>query len=79
MTHMLSVRVRPRSSQHRLVQEADGTWSAWLRSAPVDGRANDELQELLADHFNVAKSCVVIKSGAGARRKIVEIRERPHA
>lgn len=40
---------------------------------PVDGKANAELIELIARHHGVARSHVVIKSGAGGRHKWVQI------
>lgn len=47
--------------------------TVYLREKPVDGAANTALIKLLAAHFHVAKSCVVIKSGAASRHKLVEI------
>lgn len=47
--------------------------TVYLREKPVDGAANAALIKLLAAHFHVAKSCVIIKSGATSRHKLVEI------
>jgi hypothetical protein len=52
---------------------SDGQWLARLRSPPVDGRANRELVELVAERFACPKSAVSIKSGAGSRLKVVTI------
>ena len=52
---------------------ADGTWVARLKSPPVDGKANAELIELIAEHFGCRRSAVSIKSGAGGRIKLVRI------
>jgi uncharacterized protein len=46
---------------------------AQLKAAPVDGKANEELITLAADHFECRKSAVAIKSGASGRRKLVRI------
>ena len=41
---MLEVRVRPRSAVQRLEgPDAEGVWHAWLKSPPLEGRANEEL------------------------------------
>lgn len=45
----------------------------YLREKPVDGAANTALIKLLAAHFRVAKSCVIIKSGVSSRHKLIEI------
>lgn|GEM_PF-2168004 len=44
-----------------------------LKSAPEDGKANQELIELIASDYKVSKSQVKIKKGLGSRYKIVEI------
>jgi uncharacterized protein (TIGR00251 family) len=69
----LQVRVQPNARESSLVEAADGTWTARLRSPPVDGRANEELIRLVAERFDCAKSAVSIRAGAGGRRKLVRI------
>lgn len=54
---------------------SDGTWLARVRSAPIDGKANDELVALIAGHFGLRKSRVSIKSGASGRVKLVRIED----
>ena len=56
-----------------LLAGADGTWLAQLKSPPVDGKANAELIALVAKHFGLRKAQVSIKSGAGARMKLIVI------
>ena len=69
----LTVKVKPRARASSLVQEPDGTWTARLKSPPVDGRANEELVALVARHFGCSRSAVEIKSGASGRTKIVKL------
>ena len=76
-----SVTVKPGSKKGPLVVEtslvdsasAEKSLTIYLREKPVDGAANTALVKLLAKHFDVAKSCVIIKSGASSRHKIIEI------
>jgi uncharacterized protein len=70
----LRVKVKPNAHVSSLVQESDGTWLARLKSAPVDGKANQELVELVAEHFRCRKSAVLIKSGASGRMKLLTVR-----
>jgi uncharacterized protein (TIGR00251 family) len=72
---ILEIKVKPRSRRSSLEQEPDGTWTAHLRSAPVDGKANAELIGLVAEQFGCPKSSVTIRSGAAGRRKLVRINE----
>jgi uncharacterized protein (TIGR00251 family) len=73
MSRILELKVKPNGRVSRLVRQADGTWLATLKSPPVDGKANAELIELVAEHFNCRKAQVSIRAGAGGRRKLVRV------
>jgi len=45
-----------------------------IRCAPVDGKANKELIETLADAFDVSKSAVEFKSGETSKTKRILVR-----
>jgi hypothetical protein len=70
---VLSVRVKPNSRQQAIRQEEDGSLTVYLKSPPVEGKANQELIQLLAKEFDVPKSFIRIKAGASARNKLVEM------
>ncbi len=70
---LLSIKVKPNSKQPRLEEDAAGRLVAYLKSPPVEGRANEELIARLAERFGVPKSRVRIKSGLSSRHKLVEI------
>ena len=69
----IKVRVKPGSkSLSRLEPQEDGNYVAFLHARAHDGEANKALIELVSKYFHVAKSTVVIKSGAKSREKILE-------
>ena len=70
---ILRVKVKPNAASSVLIQEADGTWRAQVKAAPVDGKANEELIALVAGHFKCRKADVVIKSGASGRIKLIRV------
>ena len=70
---LLRVKVTPRARTSELVQAPDGTWMAKLKSAPVDGKANEELVALVAHQFKCPRSAVSIKAGASGRMKWVKV------
>lgn len=70
---VLQVKVKPRARVSELSQAADGTWIAKLKAPPVDGKANAELVDLVAQRFQCPKSAVSIKSGASGRMKLVKV------
>lgn len=67
------VKVKPNAKQQKIAEQSDGSLTIHLKSPPVDGKANEELIELLAEKFNVPKSAIRIKSGISYRQKLVEI------
>lgn len=67
------MKVKPNSHVSLIEPAEGGTWVAWLRSAPIDGKANKELITLVAEHFRCRKTAVSIKSGNAGRMKWVRI------
>jgi hypothetical protein len=72
-TERRQIKVKPNSKKQTIEEAADGSLTVHLKSPPVDGKANKELIELLAEKFNVPKSQIRIKSGLSSRNKLVEI------
>ncbi|MHC5934142.1 DUF167 domain-containing protein [Nostoc sp.] len=67
------VKVKPNSKQQKIEEQADGSLTVYLKSPPVDGKANEELIKLLAEKFDLSKSDIRIKSGLSSRQKLIEI------
>ena len=72
---VLLVKAKPNARVSQLTLQADGTWLAQLKSAPVEGKANAELIALLAAHFGCTKAQVQIRTGAGSKLKRVVVPE----
>jgi uncharacterized protein len=70
---VLKVKVKPNARASSLVQADDGSWFAQVMSPPVDGRANAELQTLVAKRFKCRRSDVTLRSGASGRIKLVRV------
>jgi len=67
------VKVKPNSRQQKIEEQTDGSLTVHLKSPPVDGKANDELIQILSKKFAVPKSSIRIKSGLSSKTKLVEI------
>lgn len=52
---------------------ADGALKVKLQAKPIEGRANHELIELVADKLKISKSEIEIISGEHARRKTLRL------
>jgi uncharacterized protein (TIGR00251 family) len=70
---IIRVKVKPNARVSTLSEMPDGTWLAQLKSPPVEGKANEELVALIAQHFDLRKSQVSVKSGASGRVKLVKL------
>ena len=69
----ISVKVIPRSSRVSVLKITSTEYKIKLIASPADGKANQQLIEILADYFGVAKTCIEILKGQTARNKIIEI------
>ena len=69
----IDVRVIPRASKSGVAGMRGKGFLVRLHAAPVDGAANAELIEVLAEAFNVPKRAVSIVSGERSRQKRVRI------
>lgn len=66
---ILNVKAQPRSSRAGVDGLLGDAVKVRIRCAPVDGKANKELVETLADAFGLPKSLVVFKSGETSKQK----------
>ena len=66
---VLNVKAQPRSSKAGIDRLLGDAVKVRIRCAPVDGKANKELVETLADAFNLPKSRVIFKSGETSKTK----------
>lgn len=67
------VTVKPNSKKGPLVLTDGQKLTVFLREKPIEGEANMALIKFLAQHFNVKKSQIQIKTGTRSRIKLVEI------
>jgi uncharacterized protein (TIGR00251 family) len=67
------VKVSPRSSRNEVTKTGEREYKVKLTAPPVDGKANEMLVKVLADHFGVSKSLIKIVGGKSAKTKMVDI------
>ena len=69
----IAVTVKPNAKKAQVVELAEKQYRVAVREAAQDGKANQALIDILADHFGVAKSAIKIIRGHSARHKLLEI------
>ncbi len=70
---VINVKVEPRSSKSAIVGPYGDAIKVKLTSPPVEGKANNELVEVLAKTLGIAKKNVEIISGKSSKNKIVKL------
>jgi len=69
----LEVRVIPRASKSKVQETGSGSLKVYVTAPPVDGKGNEAVIELLAEHFGAARSRIKVIRGEKSRNKIIEI------
>jgi uncharacterized protein len=70
VTEAVVVRVKPGSRKGPLVEvDADGALTVYVPERAVEGKANEAVVKLLAQHLGVPRSRVELVSGATSRVK----------
>jgi uncharacterized protein (TIGR00251 family) len=73
MAVTIDILVQPRASRAKIGPMHDGRLKIAVTAPPVDGAANAAVIELVARQLGIARGDVVVKAGAGSRRKTLEI------
>lgn len=74
---VLDVRVQPRAARSEIAGLHGGRLRIRLRAPPVDGRANAELVEFVAEVFAIPRARVTIEHGLTGRDKRLRLRGVP--
>ena len=72
---ILTVKVIARASRCEVLPQADGSFKVKLTRPALEGKANEQLREVLADHFHTSRGKVYILSGERSHLKTVKIED----
>ena len=70
---IIEVTVKPGSKKSEVSRGTDGRFKVFVKERAVEGRANEAVREILAEHFNVPRSKVVFLHGLKNKIKRIEI------
>jgi len=68
----IQVKVKPNSRTKEVSREGD-SFIVKIKEPPKEGKANQAVIKLLAEHFDVPQSQVRILSGFRSRNKVIEV------
>lgn len=72
-TLILTLRIQPDARRNAFAGLHDGALKVRVMAPPIEGRANRELIEFLAEAFGTAKTNVSLLRGASGRNKTASI------
>ena len=70
METYLKVKVHAGEKKNKLVQKAPDTFEIWVKAPAEQGRANEAVRTLLAEHLGVAENKLSLIKGATSPAKI---------
>jgi uncharacterized protein (TIGR00251 family) len=70
---IVKVRVIPNSKRNEVVSRVGSILRVKITAPAVEGKANEELCNFLADFFDVKRSMVFLRKGERGREKTIEI------
>ena len=68
----IQVKVKPNFRTEELIQEGE-SFIVKVKEPPKEGKANQAVIKLLAEHFGVPQSRVRILSGFRSKNKVIEV------
>ncbi len=69
----ITVRVKPNAKKKQIVLLEDGSYTVSVTVPPIEGKANEQLVEVLAEYFDKRKRDITIVRGVTGRLKVVEV------
>jgi uncharacterized protein (TIGR00251 family) len=69
----LHIFAQPNGKKSEVLGEHDGSLKVRIQAPPVEGKANDAVEEFIAKLFSVSKKTVQIVRGQLSRHKVIEI------
>lgn len=70
---IIKVRVIPNSKRSEVMSRIGSILRVKIMSPAIEGKANEELRDLLSDFFDVKRSMVFLRKGERGREKTIEI------
>jgi uncharacterized protein (TIGR00251 family) len=73
MAIILELKIVPQSGRQAFVRDKSGAIKCFLKSPPVDGKANEELIKVLSKRLAITQESIKILQGVTSRKKILKI------
>jgi len=71
----LKVKVHAGEKKNQLVEKSSDTYEIWVKAPAEQGRANEAVRTVLADHLGIAENRLSLIKGATSPAKIFLLRD----
>jgi Uncharacterized conserved protein len=73
MSFKISVQVKTQARKENIIKISQEEYQVSVHAAPIAGKANQSIIDLLAKYFSVPKSSVKLLRGQSSRKKLFQI------
>lgn len=70
----LSITVKTNARKAGVEKRPDGSYHVCVNAPPVEGKANKEVIEILAEYFSLPKRSIQIIRGRAGKKKLIEVK-----
>lgn len=67
-------KIKVKSKENKIIKIDDTHFVIHVKALPEKGKANEAVQKIISDYFNIPLECVNIVSGLTNKNKIIEIK-----
>ncbi len=68
------VKAKPSAREEKIKKISETNFMVWVKEPPIKGKANKAIAAVIAAHFNIAPSRVILLAGSSSRQKIFEVK-----
>jgi len=69
----ITVKARTQARTEKVEQLDSKSFKVSVKASPIEGKANEAIIRALAEHFDVARSRIILISGQTSKQKVFEI------
>mgnify|MGYP001773389844 CR=1 FL=1 len=70
---IIKIKAKPNSKFNKVVQIDENTFEIYIKSPPIENKANEAIIDLLADYFKTSKNNILFLTGKKSKNKLLKI------
>lgn len=70
---IIYIKTKPNSKTNKIIKISENNYEVFLKSLPIENKANEELKETIANYFKISKLNIHILKGLTSKYKLIKI------